>query len=138
MFSSSGGKFSQSAPCDPICNCVEQFSILENLKSVWRWCVYGGRKGVRWMGESAAPFCRRCWHLGRRCSFLTKGLEGNRVFTKCYTNAKQNWGFDLMWVRRLKYVSDGNKLLNLIICIGQLSKKKTPTFCELSKNKPAF
>lgn len=60
------------------------------------------------------------------------------MFTKCYPNAKQNRGFDLMWVRRLKYVSDGNKLSNLIICIGQLSRKKTPTLCELSKNKPAF
>lgn len=45
IFSSSRGKFSQSAPRDFMCNCVEQFSILESLKSMWRIRAYGGRRG---------------------------------------------------------------------------------------------
>ena len=130
MFSGSEGKFSQSAPCDSMCNCVEQFSMLENLKSAWRVCVsvrVWREEGGRWTGEPAAPsFCRRPWHPGRPRSLLTKGLEGNRPSTKCYPNTKENWGFDLMWGRRLKYVSDGNKLSNLIVCIGQLSKITNP------------
>lgn len=57
IFSSSRGKFSQSAPRDR----VEQFSILESLKLMWRMCVYGGRRVDRGIGCSVLWRCIDTW-----------------------------------------------------------------------------